>query len=134
MLLGYNLVYEIKSFISSPVVIYSLLLQKVDQISGIRDREGSAVKPEEIYEEFVRLLPTILPSEYVDQAVKQSYDSEADVKDNESHSTQQNMSFNRHRQKKLNQNETNHVSNVFDMTAKCTIVDDSNRSFCFNFS
>jgi hypothetical protein len=53
--------------------VLHFLREKPDQISGVRDRVHEAIQPEELYEEFVRRLPTVLPQECVDKHVKESF-------------------------------------------------------------
>ncbi len=50
------------------------LRNKVDQISGVRDRYGSALQPEEIYATFVRQLPTVIPQSLLDKLLEESYE------------------------------------------------------------
>lgn len=49
------------------------LREKTDQISGIRDRPGEAVQPEEVYELFVARLAEVLPAEQLETVVQSSF-------------------------------------------------------------
>jgi hypothetical protein len=41
----------------------------------VRDRDGVAVKPETMYQEFVDKLPSIISKEFLDKAIHQSHQS-----------------------------------------------------------
>jgi hypothetical protein len=52
--------------------VLRFLRDKVDQISGVRDRGGEAIAPEHMYATFVDKLTTVLPKEVVQKYVQES--------------------------------------------------------------
>jgi hypothetical protein len=52
--------------------VLRFLRDKVDQISGVRDRGGEAIAPEHMYTTFVDKLTTVLPKEVVQKHVQES--------------------------------------------------------------
>jgi ribosomal protein L16 Arg81 hydroxylase len=47
--------------------------EKVDQISGVRDRAEEAIQPDDMYEEFIKGLRLELPSEVLEKAIADSF-------------------------------------------------------------